>query len=537
MSRLITLAFSVAVGILPLSAQTWTRQSVPTAETLRSIFFINSNEGWAAGYGPQIYHTTNGGTTWIQQSPGIPSPIPLTSIRFTDANNGWAGAGEDIVRTTNGGARWFRNSGLYPGAGPFRSTLYPVSATVAWAPATDGTFLWFYRYTVNGSTSVLEETFNPVVSWSAQCDMSFIDVNTGWSVGTYGEMWKITNASTAAPVFIEQTNASVVSSHLFGVSFVDASHGWAVGDKGVIIRTTNGGSLWTRLVSGTTSDLRDVCFSDTARGIAVGDSGTMLLTTNGGSTWTPQLSGVTTMLFAIQYVSGSLWFAAGGDWGTSGNGVILRSGIGMPPAPTLAGPVDSARNLPLYALLSWNTVAGANGYHLQLSLASDFGTTVISDSTLTSVSRVVGLLTLATTYYWRVRAKNESGWGAYSSVRQFTTIRTTLVEQLAGMPIEYSLRQNHPNPFNPTTTISFSLPSRSFVSLDVFDALGREVSVLLAEELSAGIYSRHWNETNVPSGIYFYRLQARQVDGGQAGDASTGSARGFVETKKMILLK
>jgi hypothetical protein len=88
-------------------------------------------------------------------------------------------------------------------------------------------------------------------------------------------------------------------------------------------------------------------------------------------------------------------------------------------------------------------------------------------------------------------------------------------------PRMFSLSQNFPNPFNPTTTISFVLPSRSFVSLKMFDMLGREVETIISGEMLAGSYSKQWNAANVSSGIYFYRLQA-------------GS---FTETKKLILLK
>jgi hypothetical protein len=90
------------------------------------------------------------------------------------------------------------------------------------------------------------------------------------------------------------------------------------------------------------------------------------------------------------------------------------------------------------------------------------------------------------------------------------------------VPIKSSyLNQNYPNPFNPATTFSFSLQSRSFVSLKVFDLLGREVATIVSEDLSSGNYSRQWNASAAPSGTYFYRLQ-------------TGS---FVETKKLVLLK
>jgi hypothetical protein len=88
-------------------------------------------------------------------------------------------------------------------------------------------------------------------------------------------------------------------------------------------------------------------------------------------------------------------------------------------------------------------------------------------------------------------------------------------------PINNTLDQNYPNPFNPATTFSFSLPSQSFVSLKVFDALGRNVAALASGELSAGSHSIRWDASKVPSGVYYYRLQAGA----------------FTETKKAVLLK
>ena len=85
----------------------------------------------------------------------------------------------------------------------------------------------------------------------------------------------------------------------------------------------------------------------------------------------------------------------------------------------------------------------------------------------------------------------------------------------------YELTQNYPNPFNPATTISFSVPAQSFVSLKIFDALGREISTLVSEQLFAGTYSRQWDAAGLPSGVYFYRLRAGL----------------FIETKKLVLLR
>jgi hypothetical protein len=108
------------------------------------------------------------------------------------------------------------------------------------------------------------------------------------------------------------------------------------------------------------------------------------------------------------------------------------------------------------------------------------------------------------------------------SIQMHLQMVTGVRENASGVqPSCFRLNQNYPNPFNPMTTISFNLPSRSFVSLKVFDLLGREVAIIVSEELLAGSYFKQWNATNVSSGIYFYRLQAETS----------------IETKKLILLK
>ena len=105
--------------------------------------------------------------------------------------------------------------------------------------------------------------------------------------------------------------------------------------------------------------------------------------------------------------------------------------------------------------------------------------------------------------------------------RPLANLITSVEQRSADLPLKFSLGQNYPNPFNPTTTIPFSLSSRTFVSLIVYDALGRKVSVLRSEELPAGEYLQRWVAANIPSGIYFYRLQAGPL----------------AETRKLILLK
>jgi hypothetical protein len=97
----------------------------------------------------------------------------------------------------------------------------------------------------------------------------------------------------------------------------------------------------------------------------------------------------------------------------------------------------------------------------------------------------------------------------------------TSVEHLFSLLSKFSLEQNFPNPFNPITTITLSLPSRLFVSLKILDALGRQIATLVSGELSAGTYTKQWNGSNTSSGVYFYRLQVGP----------------FRETKNFILLR
>ncbi|MGD1044906.1 MAG: choice-of-anchor D domain-containing protein [Bacteroidota bacterium] len=104
---------------------------------------------------------------------------------------------------------------------------------------------------------------------------------------------------------------------------------------------------------------------------------------------------------------------------------------------------------------------------------------------------------------------------------------TGIQEVAAETPTIYSLAQNYPNPYNPSTTIQYGLPVRSTVRLVIYNILGQVIKELVNIEQQAGIQSVVWN-ANVASGLYFYRLEATSKD---------NSSKRFVETKKMLLLK
>ena len=111
---------------------------------------------------------------------------------------------------------------------------------------------------------------------------------------------------------------------------------------------------------------------------------------------------------------------------------------------------------------------------------------------------------------------NEGVWK-----RPLSEMITDVNQKATNLPTNFSIEQNYPNPFNPTTTINYSLPKASLVTIKVYDILGREVATLVNVQKVTGNYEVQFNAAKLASGVYFYRMQA--------GD--------FVETKKLLLLK
>ncbi len=119
-------------------------------------------------------------------------------------------------------------------------------------------------------------------------------------------------------------------------------------------------------------------------------------------------------------------------------------------------------------------------------------------------------------YYYRLKQVDFNGSYNYSKS----------IEADLGLPTTYALDQNYPNPFNPSTTIRFALPMDAKVNIKLYNTLGQEVANIFNSELNAGVHETMFNASNLSSGVYFYRLEARGVDGSN-----------FVSTKRMLLLK
>jgi len=169
-------------------------------------------------------------------------------------------------------------------------------------------------------------------------------------------------------------------------------------------------------------------------------------------------------------------------------------------------------------VLNWSTATELNNQMFEIERRSKnvqyatigfvngFGTTT-EPQEYSYIDNTVG----TGTYIYRLKQVDFGGQYEYSEEIEVEVIG----------PLTFALEQNYPNPFNPTTTIKYQIPELSFVTLKIYDVLGREVTTLVNEEKLIGNYEVNFNAASLQSGVYFYRLQANN----------------FTQIRKMILLK
>ena len=184
-----------------------------------------------------------------------------------------------------------------------------------------------------------------------------------------------------------------------------------------------------------------------------------------------------------------------------------------PPAnvPVTLNPYDEA-SVSQIPDISWCFTQDASAYWLQVADDPGFtnnATLLVDQQGIQATHFVVNGLAAGTTYYWRVRGQNAIGDGPWSNGRSFTTASGVAVERLDGdVPSDFRLYPSYPNPFNPKTTIKFDIAAPSVVRLAIYDALGRQVEVLVSEQLTPGRYEYSWDASTHPSGLFIYRLDA-----------------------------
>ena len=187
---------------------------------------------------------------------------------------------------------------------------------------------------------------------------------------------------------------------------------------------------------------------------------------DGGENWTSQIDGTSELFHAVDFID------LNNGWVTGRNGTILR------------------------------TTDGGNSWYQQLTRTwYDVSSVCFLNENVGWVSGDYGLI-LAT----------NNGGGIVGIQPN---------EIISYLPNTYLLSQNYPNPFNPSTTIKWQMPKAGLVTLKIYDVLGREVTILVNEELNAGNHETVFDASHFSSGVYFYQIKA--------GD--------YINTKKMILVK
>ena len=391
----------------------------------------------------------------------------------------------------------------------------------------------------------------------------FTDLQTGFVCGEFGTIIKTTNSGTNWIALNSGTTYNLRS-----IQFINASTGLCCGyspTNGFIIKTTNGGANWNPANSGNVSQLTSIYFYNSSAAVCVGNSGTTLYSTDGGSNWlvgqptgylvtfytaymisasTGYCGGVNTIfspLFAKTTNGGANWvyssFMVNNNEATlmdmhffselSGIAVsVLWNGQGGI-SQTTNGGGNWTHQIVTYALygidfagMLTGYIAGSNGSILK---STNGGASWNQQATgISAFLRAIDFIDSLNGYAagdGGVVLKTTNG-----GILGFSQINNEI-------PKEYKLFQNYPNPFNPVTKIRFAIstppqPSpkgrgQDIVILKVYDILGREIQILVNEQLSPGTYEAEFDGSNYPSGVYLYTLLT--------GD--------FKSTRKLILMK
>jgi photosystem II stability/assembly factor-like uncharacterized protein len=423
--------------------------------------------------------------SWIlQRAVGLEGEAdPELALSAVDKNTCWGcNVHSQFIRTTDGGSTWRVGT---VGAGMACASISAIDSSTAWVAVTNPSGI--LKTTDGGLTWTKAANLYQDVD-SYPFNVHFFDSNNGVCAGSpSGGNWEIYTTSDGGTDWTRVSNIPtpvageqpLYATYPMSVATVAADNCfWFTTRQGSLYRTTDRGMTWTvtrHVIDNNDFSAFHVAFKDSLNGLACAwvNSAALSSTTDGGVTWThiplpSPLSKIT------------LWFPVY-DKGTSGTYFITgfenhREGI-----PTIPG----------------------------TAYTNDNGRTWVKINSLP-----VGPIDFAS---------DGTGWGggANDSIYKWLPSTATDVGANSLQSYGFKLAQNYPNPFNPTTTISFQLKADSYVTLKVYDVLGREVRTLVNENLKPGSYETRFDGTGLASGVYMYRLQA--------GD--------FIQTRKLILLR
>ncbi len=302
---------------------------------------------------------------------------------------------------------------------------------------------------------------------------------------------------------------------LFSITFTSPDTGYACGKHTTMLKTINGGNNWFTL-SILGGMYQDLYFINNNTGFTVSEYDFITKTTDGGTSWIRKSVGYNSRLYGVTFINSNTGFCGGHD------------GQSICAFKTTNSGENWIRTLyELNGIINRLTfVNNQTGYAVGSAFIK---TTNTGDSW--QVQQDLGYSELYSVYFLNELTGYACGKD-YSNQKGMLYKTTTGGEPIGIQPIssevpeQFILHQNYPNPFNPTTKIKFSIPpskgARGMITkLIIYDILGREITVLVNEQLSPGTYEVEWSAINYPSGVYFYQLKTE----------------GYSETKKMVLLK
>lgn len=340
--------------------------------------------------------------------------------------------------------------------------------------------------------------------------MSFPDQNTGYSTGG-GLLLKTTNFGDS--YFMQNLPPGII---LNDIDFRSVNIGYGCGETGKIVKTVNGGDNWF-IVNNPLSieyNLYNIQFIDSETGYISGvtyfrDTSVFMKTTNGGSNWN------------VQYYLPSNW-----GWFTAMFFVNANTGyIGAASHNYMLKTTNGGVNWLQYSIPTSNGIYSIHFPSVNTGYASCYSGQIIK-TTNAGINWFLQTTGTGSSLRSIFFINDLTG---YCSGENNTVLKTTdgggapigITPISNEVPKDFILEQNYPNPFNPVTNINFSIPKAGFTSIRIYDITGRLVQTLFETQLAPGSYKADWNASQMPSGIYMYRIES-------------GS---FTESRKMILIK
>ena len=463
---------------------------------LYGVSFYDMMHGIAVGAFGTIIYTSDGGDTWNNGTSN--TTLQLNTVSFTGLDTAYAFGGDGIVlETTDGGSTW---SEISSGERSYFESICFTDQNTGYVSGggRDGN-AQILKTTNGGDSWEVNFEDNPSFTFNSIC---FIDKDTGYTAG--GKIFKTTNAGSNW----NEINTGVTQ-EFRKILFTDAYTGYAAGGD-MVLRTTDFGNTWSPLNTNSITNIYSVSFPSKDVGYVCGDG--IIKTTDAGDSWTTLSLQTSYTIYSVFFTDNNKGFGVG-NWGT----VVKTTDGGNTWDEQIFNSLDVYYSV--YFFDSNNGfITGLNyfGSSAPIYKTTDGGDTWTSlDNSPTSNSlKSVFFMDANTGYlagYSGTILKTTNGGGV-------TSIKT---EQKNVLPSNFELFQNYPNPFNPSTTIRYSIPKQSNVTIKIYNILGKEIETLVNKDKPAGTYQVQFNASSLTSGVYFYRI-------------TTGT---FTQVNKMILLK